>query len=54
MCEGKKEIDEKLKETLEKEGIKLLRSDNIEIGGHIPLPNGDIGIVCTEASFCKN
>lgn len=54
MCEGKKEIDEKLKEALEKEGIKALRSDNIEIGGRIPLPNGSIGIVCAEASLCKN
>lgn len=54
MCERKKEIDGKLKEVLKREGIKLLRSDNIEIGGRIPFPNGSIGIVCAEANFCKN
>lgn len=53
MCEGKKEINEKLKKSLEREGVKLLRSDNIEIGGRIPLPNGSVGIVCEEARLCK-
>lgn len=54
MCEGKKEIDEKPKQAFEKEGIKFLRSDNIDIGERIPLLNGSIGIVCAEANFCKN
>lgn len=54
MCEGKKEINEKLKESLEREGIKLLRSDNIEIGGRIPLPNGSVGVICAETKLCKS
>ena len=41
-------MDEALKQALESQGIRLLRSDNICIGGRIPLPDGTVGIICGE------
>lgn len=37
-----------LKIALADENIRLLKSDNICIGGKIPLPNGVIGIIAEE------
>ncbi len=37
-----------LKVTLADENIMLLKSDNICIGGKIPLPNGAVGIIAEE------
>lgn len=45
--------DERLKEAFEKEGIRVLKSDNICIGGRIPLPNGKVGIVYEETQINK-
>lgn len=40
--------NENLKEALADENIVLLKSDNICIGGKIPLPNGAIAIIAEE------
>lgn len=40
--------NEDLKVALADEGITLLKSDNICIGGRISLPNGAVGIVAEE------
>ena len=40
--------NEDLKTALADEGIVLLKSDNICIGGTMPLPNGAVGIVAEE------
>lgn len=37
-----------LKTALADENVVLLKSDNICIGGKIPLPNGAVGIVAEE------
>lgn len=37
--------DKKLKEAFEKQGVRVLKSDNICIGGRIPLLNGKVGII---------
>lgn len=42
-----------LKQAFESEGIRLLKSDNICIGGKIPLPDGTVGIICEEESSGK-
>ena len=41
--------NEALKSALADENIMLLKSDNICIGGKIPLPNGTVGIVAEES-----
>ncbi len=40
--------NEDLKKALLSEGITLLKSDNIYIGGKIPLPDGTMGIISEE------
>lgn len=42
-----------LKTALADEGIMLLKSDNICIGGRIPLTNGAVGIVAEEMDINK-
>lgn len=42
-----------LKTALADEGIMLLKSDNICIGGRIPLPNGAVGIVAEETEVME-
>lgn len=37
-----------LKTALADENIMLLKSDNICIGGKLPLPNGAVGIIAEE------
>lgn len=37
-----------LRKALADENIMLLKSDNIRIGGSIPLPNGAVGIIAEE------
>ncbi len=43
------EEDKKLRQTLEQEGVRLLKSDNICIGEKIPFPNGIVGVVYEES-----
>lgn len=40
--------NEDLKKVLLSEGITLLKSDNIYIGGKIPLPDDMVGIIAEE------
>ena len=40
-----------LKTVLADEGITILKSDNICIGGRIPFPNGIVGIVAEETNM---
>lgn len=42
------EINKELKIAFANEGIMLLKSDNICLGGKIPLPGGGIGIIVEE------
>jgi len=42
------EINKDLKAAFVDEGIILLKSDNICLGGKIPLPGGGVGIVVEE------
>lgn len=41
-------MENALKEALEDENIRVLKSDNICIGSKIPLSNGTVGIVFEE------
>lgn len=41
--------NKELKQAFADEGIMLLKSDNICIGGRIPLPNGAVAIVVKES-----
>lgn len=41
-------VQEAFKEAADKLGIKLLKSDNIELGSVIPLPDGRKGAVVEE------
>ncbi len=43
------EENKKLRQALEQEGVRLLKSDNICIGEKIPLPNGVVGVVYEES-----
>lgn len=45
--------NKELKKAFADEGIILLKSDNICIGGRIPLPNGVVGIVAEETDVEK-
>ncbi|MDE5909825.1 MAG: hypothetical protein K2H52_13940 [Lachnospiraceae bacterium] len=47
------EINNELKVAFADEGIMLLKSDNICLGGKIPLPGGGIGIVVEETEDKK-
>lgn len=42
------EINKELKVAFADEGIMLLKSDNICLGGKIPLPGGGIGVIVEE------
>lgn len=46
-------VQEALKEAADKLGIKLLKSDNIVLGGVIPLPDGRKGAVVEEVESCS-
>lgn len=47
-------IQESLKEAADKLGIKLLKSDNIVIGGIIPLSDGKKGVIVEEVELCSS
>lgn len=47
-------VQEALKEAADKLGIKLLKSDNIVLGGVIPLPDGRKGAVVEEVESIGN
>ena len=49
-----KVIQEALKEAADKLGIKLLKSDNIALGGIIPLPDGRKGVIIEEVELCSS
>lgn len=46
-------VQEALKEAADKLGIKLLKSDNIVLGGVIPLPDGRKGAIVEEVELCS-
>ena len=46
-------VNTELKKAFADEGIVILKSDNICIGGKIPLPNGTVGIVAEETDIKK-
>lgn len=46
-------IEQALREAADKLGIKLLKSDNIELGSVIPLPDGRKGAVAEEVELCS-
>ncbi len=47
-------VQEALKEAADKLGIKLLKSDNIAIGGIIPLSDGKKGVIVEEVELCSS
>lgn len=46
-------VQEALKEAAGRLGYKLLKSDNIVLGGVIPLPDGRKGAVVEEVELCS-
>lgn len=46
-------VEQALREAADKLGIRLLKSDNIELGSVIPLPEGRIGAVVEEVEPCS-
>ena len=47
-------VQEALKEAADKLGYKPLKSDNIDLGGIIPLPDGRKGVVVEEVELCSS
>lgn len=47
-------VQEALREAAGKLGYKLLKSDNIELGSVIPLPDGRKGAVVEEVELCSS
>lgn len=46
-------VQEALKEAAYRLGCKLLKSDNIVLGGVIPLPDGRKGAIVEEVELCS-
>lgn len=46
-------LEESIKEAAERLGYKLLKSDNIVLGGVIPLSNGKKAAVVEEVELCS-
>ena len=45
--------EQQLKQAADLLNTKLLKSDNIELGGVIPLPDGRKGIIMEEVELCS-
>lgn len=46
-------LEESIREAADKLGIRLLKSDNIELGSVIPLPDGRKGAIVEEVELCS-
>lgn len=46
-------VEQALREAADKLGIRLLKSDNIELGSVIPLSDGRKGAVVEEVELCS-
>lgn len=46
-------LEESIKEAAERLGYKLLKSDNIELGGVIPFKNGKKAAIVEEVELCS-
>lgn len=46
-------LEESIREAVERLGYKPLKSDNIELGSVIPLPDGRTGATVEEVSICS-
>ena len=45
--------EQQLKQAADVLNTRLLKSDNIELGGVIPLPDGKKGVVVEEVKLCS-
>lgn len=46
-------LEESIKEAADRLGYKLLKSDNIVLGGVIPLPDGKKAAIVEEVEICS-